>query len=199
LQLATLPVWVSWVQALASSQVIGHEVGGSQVSPASITPLPQVAEQSLSLTLVQPLGQQPSPEWQISTGSCVQATLQLASLPVRLSAVQALPSSQLAGQVLIGSQVSPGSTMPFPHVAEQSESLAAVQPDGQQPSPPEQAAMGVLEHDTLQVSALPLRVSAVQSLPSDTQLEGHVDDGSQVSVPSIVPSPQTALPPGGWR
>ena len=65
----------------------------------------------------------------------MQATLQLAALPVRVSVVQALPSLQLVGQLLGGSQVSPGSTTPLSQVAEQSSSSLALQPLGQQPSP----------------------------------------------------------------
>ena len=61
-----------------------------------------------------------------------QATLQLAALPVIVSCVQSLPSSQLAGQ--LPSQVSPGSTTPLPQLAEQSLSLPELQPFGQQPS-----------------------------------------------------------------
>jgi len=59
LQLAALPVIVSMVQAFWSSQVVGQLP--SQVSPGSTTPLPQLAEQSLSLPLLQFGGQQPSP------------------------------------------------------------------------------------------------------------------------------------------
>ncbi len=60
---AALPVSVSMVQALPSL----HEVGQlpSQASPGSTTPLPHVAEQSLSSACVQPGGQQPSPPWQL--------------------------------------------------------------------------------------------------------------------------------------
>jgi hypothetical protein len=64
----------------------------------------------------------------------VQAAVQLAALPVSVSMVQALPSLQLVLQDAGGSQVSPGSITPFMHVREQSESLLALQPAGQQPS-----------------------------------------------------------------
>jgi hypothetical protein len=57
--------------------------------------------------------------------------------------VHALPSVQEVGQDEAGSQVSPGSTMPLPQVGEQSESVLAVHPAGQQPSPGRQAEMGV--------------------------------------------------------
>jgi hypothetical protein len=55
--------------------------------------------------------------------------------------VHALPSLQVVGQ--FPSQVSPESTVPFPQVAEQSESVPDVQPLGQQPSPSMQAAIRV--------------------------------------------------------
>jgi hypothetical protein len=142
LQLAALPVRVSAVQLLPSSQAAGQEDGGSQVSPGSTTEFPQLAEQSVSFAASQPAGQQPSPPAHAEMGAKLQATLQLAALPVRVSAVQLLPSSQAAGHKEGGSQVSPGSTTEFPQLAEQSVSLTASQPEGQQPSPPVQAVMG---------------------------------------------------------
>jgi phosphotransferase system HPr-like phosphotransfer protein len=60
LQLARLPALASAVQALPSSQEVGQEDGGSQVSPDSITPLPQVGVQSESLLALHVAGQQPS-------------------------------------------------------------------------------------------------------------------------------------------
>lgn len=60
-QAAAVPERVSEVQVSPSSQVVGQLDGGSQVSPTSLVPLPQVAEQSLSLLLVQLAGQHPSP------------------------------------------------------------------------------------------------------------------------------------------
>jgi hypothetical protein len=57
-QVAALPVCVSVVQSSWSSQV-GHDPGGSHVSPASRRPLPQ-PEQSTSVSGVQLAGQQPS-------------------------------------------------------------------------------------------------------------------------------------------
>jgi hypothetical protein len=53
------------VQALPSLQLVGHELGGSHVSPLSTTPLPQLAEQSVSVAASQPVGQQPSPGVQV--------------------------------------------------------------------------------------------------------------------------------------
>jgi len=112
LQVAALPVSVSVVQALLSLQVVGQLP--SQVSPGSTTPLPQLGAQSVSPGREQPEGQHWSPLEQAVTDACVHCTLQVVGLPVRLSVVQALLSSQVAGQ--LPSQVSPGSTRPSPHV-----------------------------------------------------------------------------------
>jgi hypothetical protein len=70
------------VQTLPSSQEVGQEDFGSQVSPFSTTPLPQVGEQSESVFAVHPAGQQPSPATQVVMAVWLQATLQLALLPV---------------------------------------------------------------------------------------------------------------------
>jgi hypothetical protein len=70
------------VQALPSSQDVGQDEAGSQVSPFSTTPLPQLGEQSESVLAVHPAGQQPSPEIQAVRLVWLQATLQLALLPV---------------------------------------------------------------------------------------------------------------------
>jgi hypothetical protein len=131
LQLAALPVEVSMVHEFPSL----HDAGQlpSQVSPISTAMLPQVGEQSLSLFRLQPMGQQPSAFRHWVTACRVQATLQLAALPVRPSMVQALPSLQDVGQ--LPSQVSPGSTAMLPQLTEQSPSLFRLHPVGQQPSP----------------------------------------------------------------
>ena len=67
---------------MPSSQPVGQEPGGSHVSPLSSAPLPQLAEQSASSTDVQPVGQHPSPDTQVLMALWLQATLQLAALPV---------------------------------------------------------------------------------------------------------------------
>jgi len=115
-QLPAEPVKESMVQALPSLQAVGQLP--SQVSPGSMTALPQEAEQSVSLLWLQPGGQQPSPDWHWLTGPCVQETEQLPAEPVLVSVVQALPSLQSTAQ--LPSQVSEPSTIPLPHVAEQS-------------------------------------------------------------------------------
>ena len=63
-------------------QEVGQEDFGSQVSPFSTTPLPQLGEQSESLLALHPAGQQPSPETQVVMVVWLQDTLQLALLPV---------------------------------------------------------------------------------------------------------------------
>ena len=70
------------VQVLSSSQLVRQVAGGSQVSPGSTTPLPQVGEQSESVLALHPAGQQPSPEVQVVMDVWLQATLQFALLPV---------------------------------------------------------------------------------------------------------------------
>src|SRR5262249_8474422 len=70
--------------------------------------------QSLSVTLVHPGAQQPSPFAQAVTGECEQATSHVAGVPLNVSEVQELPSSQLVGQ--LPSHVSPGSSSPFPQL-----------------------------------------------------------------------------------
>jgi hypothetical protein len=141
---------------LASSQSTGQEPEGSQVSPSSTTPLPQLGEQSVSLLLLHPAGQQSSPEAQSTTGVRLQATLQFTALPVIRSVVHALASSQSVGQEPEGSQVSPGSTTPLPQLGEQSVSLLLLHPAGQHASPEAQSTSGVWLQATLQLAALPV-------------------------------------------
>ena len=66
LQFSAQPTNASLVHTLPSSQVSGHSP--SQISPTSTTPLPQDAEQSLSLSDVQPSAQQPSRPAQVVMG-----------------------------------------------------------------------------------------------------------------------------------
>jgi hypothetical protein len=66
---------------------------------------------------LQPAGQQPSPELQMTMALNVHATLQVALFPVCWFVVQALPSSHAVGHVAGGSQVSPELTTPLPQVA----------------------------------------------------------------------------------
>ena len=107
--------------------------------------------------------------------------------------VQALPSVQELGQEDFGSQVSPSSTTPLSQVGEQSRSVLALHPAGQQRSPATQVVMAVWLQTTLQVALLPVIWSTVQESPS-SQL-GQVDGGSQVSPASTTPLPQVTAPP----
>ena len=69
------------MQALLSLHDVGHApvepagIAVSHVSPGSTTPLPQVAEQLLSLADVHPGGQQPSPFMQAVIGVFMQAAV----------------------------------------------------------------------------------------------------------------------------
>jgi hypothetical protein len=82
-QLALLPVIWSMVQTSPSSQEAGQVEGGSHVSlGGSTTPLPQTGEQSESPLASHASGQQPSFETQVVMAVWLQATLQLALLPV---------------------------------------------------------------------------------------------------------------------
>jgi hypothetical protein len=193
LQLAALPVSVSVVHELPSSQEVGHDDCGSQVSPGSTIPFPQDAEQSSSVVPSQVAGQHPSALVQAVMGGYEQAALQLAALPVSVSVVHELPSSHEVGQDEGGSQVSPGSSTPLPQLAGQSLSEFASQPAGQQPSPAVQVVIGVEVHWASQLAALPVSVSVVQALPSSQDV-GQEDGGSQVSPDSTTPLPHWGPP-----
>ena len=197
--LSLLPVSPSMVQALLSLQeaMVGHDDGGSHVSPGSRTLLPQTEGQSVSVFALQtaPSGQQPSPETQVAMVVWVQAAVHLALLPVSPSMVQALLSLQeaMVGHDDGGSQVSPGSTTLLPQTEGQSVSVFALQtaPAGQQPSPETQVAMVVWVQAALQLALLPVSPSMVQALPSLQEARvGHDDGGSQVSPVSTAPLPQ---------
>jgi hypothetical protein len=157
-----LPNNWSAVQLLPSLQLVGHELGGSQVSPGSMTPLPQLGWQSGSLLALQPAGQQPSEAPHAVMAVCWQRTLHSAALPTSVSAVQALPSLQLVGQELGGSQVSLASMTPLPHTGVQLGSLVALQPEGQQPSSRPHWVTCWRTQRAVQFSAEPCMVSVVQ-------------------------------------
>jgi hypothetical protein len=121
----------------------------------------------------------------------LQATLQLAALPVSESIVQAFPSLQLVGQgdAVPASHVSPASMALFPHLGEQSLSLLRLQPLGQHPSLFVHWLMFWWPHATLQLAALPVSESIVQAFPS-LQFVGQELGGSQVSGAVTTRSPQ---------
>jgi hypothetical protein len=148
---------------------VGHVAKGSHVSPGSTTPLPHVAGQSTSRfdgDVLQPGGQQPSIVVPLQ-GSCVveHRALHVAGDPVNVLTSQHWPGVHAVGHVPGGSQVSPaaGSIGPSPQPA-QSESFWAVHPTGQHLSLPVlEHVFGATVHTTLQVAAVPVWESAVQS------------------------------------
>jgi hypothetical protein len=196
LQAPAVPVCVSIVQTSLSTQVLGQGVTdpASHVSLLSITPLPQLGEQSLSVLLLQPLGQQPSPLAQLAMETWPQDALQVAALPVSVSAVHALLSSQPLGQGMADplSHVSPASTTPLPQLEEQSLSMFLLQPAGQHESPLVHWVILEWLHATLQLAMLPVCESDVQALPSSQLIvlhRGVAGATSQVSPDSIAPLP----------
>ena len=162
----------------SSGQVVGQVLGGSQVSPAPMRPSPQLGLQSSSVAALQPAGQQPSLFRQAVIGSCQQARVQPATDPAARSTVQASASSQVLAQapgwpaVMPRSHCSGASTTPSPQTVGQSESVTAVHPGGQQPSPPTQATMGVETQLAVQLAGEPRRATVVQD-PAAGQLVGH--------------------------
>lgn len=114
------PVNESVVQAFPSSQVVGQSP--SQVSPASVMPLPQEFVQSGSDPESQPSEQQPSFSAEHATGPASHRAVQLSASPIKAAVKHAGASSHDVGQApspssISGSQASPGSSAPFPHLA----------------------------------------------------------------------------------
>jgi hypothetical protein len=145
--------------------------------------------QSLSFPLVHPIGQHPSPFAHIVIAGCVHTALHVLADPVRMSAVQALVSGgQVVGQ--FPSQVSGGSTTPFPQLAMQLASFPELQPIGQQPSPPVHIVIGACVHTKLQLPADPVIPSVVHGLLS---LHDVGQFPSQVSPGSVMPLPHEAV------
>jgi len=150
LQLAFAPVRASVVHESPSLHVMAEQTiaagATSQVSPPSTAPFPHTAAQSLSLLRLQaprpPPGQQPSPPVHAVIAVCVQATLQLAFAPVRVSVVHESPSLHVMPEQTTAagatSQVSPVSRRPLPQPG-QSTSLVGTHPVGQKPSAGPQA------------------------------------------------------------
>ena len=161
----------------------------SQASFVSTTPFPQLAVQSSSLLLLQPLGQHPSPFSQTLMPEKTQTALQSLALPLIKSDVHARPSSQAVGQ--FPSQLSPASTTLLEQSGAQSSSLRLLQPGGQQPSEEVQAEITVLEQSALHVDADPSKASTVHVFWS-SQLAGQ--SPSQIS-----PASSSELPQMGWQ
>ena len=142
-QLVASPTSTSAVQLSPSLQRVGHEDGGSQVSPDSTMPLPQTGPtQSLSVAVTQPAGQHPSPSLHVVISTKEHDAVHDDASPLNTSVVQLFPSSHDVGHEDGGSQVSPASWILLPQVGEQSLSLLALQPAGQQPSPSTQLEIG---------------------------------------------------------
>jgi hypothetical protein len=172
-----LPIIASAVHAFPSL----HEVGQfpSQVSPASVTPLPQRGEHALSLFASQPEAQQVSPLLQAVIPACVQRTLHCDTDPVSTSVVHASPSLHDVGQ--LPSHVSGGSVLPLPHEAEQSPSLPELHDPRQQPSPLRHVVTAACVQRALHWFGLPTRSSTVQGLPSSQDCGQFPSQSSGVS------------------
>jgi hypothetical protein len=175
------PTSESIVHAFPSVQAVGHDAP-SQVSPSDTTPSPHDGEQSLSVASVQPARQQPSPPLHATIGWKLHALLQLDADPTSVSAVQALPSLHVAGQ--LPSHVSFTSTTPFPHDTEQSRSVTGVQPSAQHPSPSLHSTIGSNSHAELHVAR-----SDVHATPS-VHIVGQFP--SHASSRSMTPSPHVS-------
>jgi hypothetical protein len=104
-------------------------------------------------------GQQPSPWAQVLwTPSSTQTAVQAAAAPCRRFFMQPF-QGQVAGQLEVGSHVSPVSTTEFPQRAMQSLSLLALHAAGQQPSPFAQALLTApFTHSAVHSAAVPCRV-----------------------------------------
>jgi hypothetical protein len=192
LQVAGAPLATSVVHESPSLQSAGQEAIGSQVSPDSTTPLSQTGWQVSSLLALQPAGQHPSPSPHSVIVSFAQARSHVDAAPVVLSIVQGSLSSQSTAQEAIGSQVSPGSTMPLSHTGRHASSSLALQPAGQQSSPSVQVVISVLEQTASHEEALPVSRSLVQGSPS-SQSVGQLAIGSQLSPGSGMPLLQTPV------
>jgi hypothetical protein len=101
--------------------------------------------------------------------------------------VHALPSlGHVAGQ--LPSHSSGGSTTPLPHMPEQLLSFVALQPVGQQPSPPTHIVIAGYVHVTLHMPDEPERTFVVHELPSSHvagQFPSHVSPASTTPLPHI--------------
>jgi hypothetical protein len=124
-------------------------------------------------------------------GVYVHCTLHWPAVPVRTFVVQAIPSSQVAGQ--FPSHVSMPSTTPFPQLGEQSLSFVALHPGAQQPSPFVHVVIAGWVHCRLHWAALPTSTSFVQEFPSFGHVLGQLP--SQSSPISTMPLPQTGMQP----
>jgi hypothetical protein len=187
-----VPVATFIVQAFPSSQLPGQSP--SHVScGASVVPSLHVAEQSSSVDESHAAGQHPSPSSHAVTSVCAHSTSQDELAPLRASVVQAFPSSQLAGHIV--SHVSPGSTLPFPHVGLQSLSFQSSHPAlGQQPSPLTQRLTGRIAQWRSQRAAVPVITARSHGFTGGEQLVGQLP--SQRSPFSTTPFPHVGRQSG---
>jgi hypothetical protein len=168
-----------------AGQVVGQLERGSQVSMPSFTPLSHLMPQSRSLVELQPLGQHPSSCTQVVwLPASTQVALQVAAEPWSMNFEQPR-LGQDVGQVPAGSHSSPDSITLLPHLGAQSESLVALQLDGQHPSFDKHAVCWrSLTHAAVQVPPL---TSFRSWQPIAGQAVGQLERGSQVSMPSFAP------------
>jgi hypothetical protein len=181
------PLIESVVHVLESSHAVGQFP--SQASFSSTILLPQLALQSLSLLLLQPVGQHPSPFAQSIMSVKMQEALQAAALPLRVSDVQARLSSHVSGQ--FPSQASPLSTILLEQTGAQSSSLRLLQPGAQHPSPDTQAMIAVFEQVALHADEEPITLSVVHAFWS-SQFEGQSPSQSS-------PASRRLFPQRGWQ
>jgi hypothetical protein len=194
--LGTSPLVVHARKSSHCPTCVGHKP--SQNSPRSITRLPHIGWQSLSLVaLPRSGGQQPSPLIVRVIAACAQFAVQLLAEPVGRSSVQGSLSSQDVGQGrsgLAGSQRSPpaSSTTPSPQpvVTGQSLSVSRVQLSvPQHPSPLTHAENSTISQVWLHVLVSPPGVATRQR---SALIHGQLSSGSHVSPASSIPFPHTA-------
>lgn len=116
---AALPSSISTVQALLSSQAVGHGASllfGSHVSPTSRFPSPHFFEQSLSALKSAPVGQHPSPDLALVISCTTHSASQVAAEPLKVTIMQALEDGHDTGQSG-PSQISCPSRLPLPHTS----------------------------------------------------------------------------------
>jgi hypothetical protein len=171
-------------------QLLGQFPSQNSLQAASVTPLPHWQLQSLSLTLVQPDAQQPSPFAQVAiTVSFTHSAVHAAAVPCSRRRWQPI-AGQVVGQ--FPSHFSPASTTPLPQRIAQSLSLALLQVAGQQPSPWAQAVwVPSSVQRAVQAAALPVRSFLMH--PVHGQVAGQLETGSHDSPVSIAPFPQRGV------
>jgi hypothetical protein len=189
----------SVVQAIVSLHAVGHAPGmpaAMPVSHASVperTPSPHVAVQSLSVAMVAPAGQQPSPFIGIVIGVNAHVAVHVPPF-MSESDVHAIMSLHAVGHApgmpaaIAVSQVSPASTIPLLHITAQSMSVALVAAGGQQPSPSAGIVIPPCTHSLVQSSDVPAVESVVQASMSSQSV------GQAPAVPPAIPGSHSSTP-----